>query len=149
MSDEAEQALVALILPDRELPADLAGAAPRETKLLARAATQMAEYFAGKRTEFDLPMSPRGTDFQRRVWAQLAKIPFGVTWSYGEVAARIGRPAASRAVGAANGQNPLAILLPCHRVIGSNGSLTGYGGGLPLKKWLLAHERGDGELFAR
>lgn len=108
--------------------------------MLALAARQLDEYFAGERREFDLPLAPRGTGFQERVWRALLAIPFGVTRSYGELARTIGRPSASRAVGAANGKNPIAIIVPCHRVIGANGTLTGYGGGLPIKRWLLEHE---------
>jgi methylated-DNA-[protein]-cysteine S-methyltransferase len=129
--------LVGLYLPDSEAP----GAQPRETAVLARAAAQVAEYFAGTRCEFDLSLEPEGTAFQRRVWRALLAIPFGTTRSYGEIARAIGRPAASRAVGAANGKNPIAIIVPCHRVIGASGDLTGYGGGLPIKRWLLDHER--------
>jgi len=101
------------------------------------------EYFAGRRTTFDLPLDPRGTDFQRSVWRALVEIPFGETTTYGVLARRIGKPDAVRAVGAANGANPLPIVVPCHRVIGSNGSLTGFGGGLPVKRWLLDHEAGQ------
>jgi methylated-DNA-[protein]-cysteine S-methyltransferase len=108
--------------------------------LLARARAQLEEYFAGARRDFDLPLAPRGTPFQRAVWRALSAIPFGVTRTYGEIAAVVGKPTASRAVGAANGQNPIAIVVPCHRVIGANGTLTGFGGGLPMKKWLLRHE---------
>lgn len=102
---------------------------------------QLAEYFAGERTEFDLPLRPAGTDFQRTVWKALIEIPYGETISYGEVAVRIGRPGASRAVGLANGRNPIAVIVPCHRVIGSTGVLTGYGGGLERKRLLLDLER--------
>lgn len=102
---------------------------------------QLDEYFAGQRHQFALPLSPHGTAFQMDVWTALRDIPYGQTTSYGELARQIKRPRAVRAVGAANGANPLAIIVPCHRVIGSNGSLTGYGGGLPAKKWLLAHEQ--------
>jgi methylated-DNA-[protein]-cysteine S-methyltransferase len=105
------------------------------------AATQLSAYFGGALTEFDLPLAPKGTDFQRKVWAGLRTIPFGQTVSYGELARRLGSPAASRAVGLANGRNPIAIVVPCHRVIGADGSLTGYGGGLDRKRFLLAHER--------
>jgi methylated-DNA-[protein]-cysteine S-methyltransferase len=112
-----------------------------ETPILARAATQLAEYFAGTRRTFDLPLAAAGTAFQQRVWQVLTTIPFGATWSYGELARAIGNPAASRAVGAANGKNPIGIIVPCHRVIGSNGTLTGYAGGLDMKQALLAHER--------
>jgi len=107
---------------------------------LPLAARQLAEYFAGRRRDFDLPLRLEGTDFQRRVWQALQEIPYGATWSYGEQAKRIGNPNASRAVGLANGRNPISILVPCHRVIGANGSLTGYGGGVERKRWLLAHE---------
>jgi methylated-DNA-[protein]-cysteine S-methyltransferase len=98
---------------------------------------QLAEYFAGERTEFDLPINPAGTTFQREVWAALQTIPYGEVRSYGEIAEQIGRPGASRAVGLANGRNPIAVLVPCHRVIGASGSLTGYGGGLHRKRLLL------------
>lgn len=108
--------------------------------MLVRAAAQLAEYFAGERAEFDIPLAPRGTGFQRLVWAALEQIPFGETRSYGELAAGLGRPSASRAVGAANGKNPISILVPCHRVIAGSGALTGYAGGLAAKRWLLAHE---------
>jgi methylated-DNA-[protein]-cysteine S-methyltransferase len=101
---------------------------------------QLAEYFAGTRSDFDVPLSSTGTDFQQTVWSELRRIPFGVTISYGELAKRIDNPAAVRAVGLANGRNPISIIVPCHRVIGANGSLTGYGGGLPAKEWLLRHE---------
>lgn len=109
---------------------------------------QLAEYFAGERTAFDLPLHLEGTDFQRRVWAALRDIPYGETWSYGQLAAHIGSPGASRAVGLANGRNPVAIVVPCHRVVGADGKLTGYGGGLERKQLLLDLERGrDGQLF--
>jgi methylated-DNA-[protein]-cysteine S-methyltransferase len=105
------------------------------------AADQLAEYFGGSRTEFDLPLAPRGTPFQLAVWAELTRIPYGVTASYGAVAAALGKSLlASRAVGLANGRNPISIIVPCHRVIGADGSLTGYGGGLDRKEWLLRHE---------
>ena len=107
---------------------------------LAAAIEQLQEYFAGTRRRFDLPLQLQGTEFQQRVWRELTEIPYGETWSYGQLAKRIGMPGASRAVGLANGRNPLSILVPCHRVIGANGSLTGYGGGLERKQWLLAHE---------
>lgn len=101
---------------------------------------QLDAYFAGTRRTFELPLAPEGTPFQRTVWAMLAKIPWGATWSYGQLAKAIGQPAAVRAVGAANGRNPLPIVLPCHRVIGSDGKLTGFGGGLPTKEALLRLE---------
>ena len=107
---------------------------------LSAAIRQLTEYFAGSRREFELPLRMQGTAFQQRVWRQLTEIPYGATWSYGELARRIDNPTASRAVGLANGRNPISILVPCHRVIGADGSLTGYGGGLDRKRWLLAHE---------
>jgi methylated-DNA-[protein]-cysteine S-methyltransferase len=112
------------------------------------ARTQLAEYFAGNRTSFDLPLHAHGTDFQAKVWRALCDIPYGETASYGETAQAIGSPTASRAVGLANGQNPISIIVPCHRVIGANGSLTGYGGGLDAKRWLLSHEATHAGLFA-
>ncbi len=108
--------------------------------LLVAARAQLLDYLAGKRTTFDLPLCPRGTAFQCEVWQTLAQIPFGETWTYAQLAARIGKPSAMRAVGAANGRNPLPIVLPCHRVIGADGSLTGFGGGLPTKLALLRLE---------
>jgi methylated-DNA-[protein]-cysteine S-methyltransferase len=102
---------------------------------------QLRAYFAGELENFDLPLAPQGTPFQLIVWKQLCEIPYGETISYGELAGRIGNPKASRAVGLANGSNPIPIVIPCHRVIGSNGKLTGYGGGLPIKEKLLALER--------
>lgn len=106
----------------------------------AEAMKQLDAYFAGTLTRFDLPLAMRGSDFQKRVWAELGTIPFGATISYGELARRIGNQNASRAVGLANGRNPISIIVPCHRVIGANGKLTGYGGGLPRKAALLAFE---------
>jgi methylated-DNA-[protein]-cysteine S-methyltransferase len=115
---------------------------PRDRELLERTREQLDRYFAGELTAFDLPLDPAGTPFQRQVWDQLLRIPIGETISYGELARRVGRPGSARAVGAANGQNPISIVIPCHRVIGSDGKLTGYGGGLPRKAWLLDHEAG-------
>lgn len=109
---------------------------------------QLAAYFRGELTRFDLPLAPVGTPWQRRVWAGLGEIPYGETISYGELARHIGSPGAARAVGLANGRNPIGIVVPCHRVIGADGRLTGYGGGLPRKELLLALERGHGSLFA-
>lgn len=102
---------------------------------------QLQAYFAGELETFDLPLAPQGTPFQLSVWNRLCEIPYGETISYGELARRLGNPNASRAVGLANGSNPIPIVIPCHRVIGSNGKLTGYGGGLPIKEKLLALER--------
>ncbi|HEX4226173.1 MAG TPA: methylated-DNA--[protein]-cysteine S-methyltransferase [Pseudonocardiaceae bacterium] len=107
---------------------------------------QLAEYFAGERTDFDLPLAMAGTEFQRTVWAALREIPYGETISYGQLADRIGKPNASRAVGLANGRNPIGIIVPCHRVVGSTGDLTGYGGGIERKRSLLAFEKGAGQL---
>jgi len=121
-------------------------AVPGRSHALELTADQLAEYFAGKRREFDLPLAPRGTGFQEKVWRALLAIPFGETRSYGEIAKAIGRPSASRAVGAANGRNPISIIIPCHRVIGSTGELTGYGGGMDNKRWLLDHERAQRSL---
>ena len=107
---------------------------------LEPALRQLEEYFEGKRVDFDLKLAATGTDFQQQVWRELQEIPFGRTISYGDLAGKLGRPTASRAVGAANGRNPIPIVVPCHRVIGKDGSLTGYAGGMPTKKWLLVHE---------
>jgi len=104
-------------------------------------AAELTHYFAGELREFKTPLDPAGTDFQRRVWDELLKVPFGQTRTYAQIAAAIGRPAAVRAVARANATNPIAIVIPCHRVIGSDGTLTGYGGGLERKAWLLDHER--------
>lgn len=109
--------------------------------VLSTAKRELAEYFAGERTSFDVPLRPAGTEFQSRVWRQLQQIPYGSSCSYGELARAIGRPTACRAVGAANGQNPLCIVVPCHRVIGQNGKLTGFAGGLKAKSHLLTLER--------
>ena len=110
------------------------------TPLLEEAARQLEEYFAGRRRDFDLPLAPAGTTFQREVWAALREIPYGRTCSYGDVARAVGRPAACRAVGMANHRNPLPIVIPCHRVVGASGALTGYAGGVEVKEALLALE---------
>jgi methylated-DNA-[protein]-cysteine S-methyltransferase len=112
-----------------------------DPKPLKKTMQQLRAYFAGELENFDLPLAPQGTTFQRNVWQKLCDISFGETISYGELAKRVGNPKASRAVGLANGQNPIPIIIPCHRVIGSNGKLTGYGGGLPIKEKLLALEQ--------
>ncbi len=109
--------------------------------LFLRARAQLAEYFAGERRTFDLPLNPQGTEFQLRVWRVLRQIPYGETLSYGEQAKQIGAPKSARAVGGANGRNPLSILVPCHRVVGSNGDLTGFGGGIDRKRFLLDLEK--------
>lgn len=116
--------------------------------VLADARRQLAEYFAGERREFDLPLAPAGTAFQQAVWMKLREIPYGTTTSYCAIAQRLGQPTASRAVGAANGRNPLGIIVPCHRVVGSAGSLTGYAGGLERKQALLALEQGQQTLLS-
>jgi len=112
----------------------------RDRSPTRQAREQLLQYFAGEIKTFELAISFDGTEFQQRTWNQLASIPYGKTWSYSDLAIRVGSPKAVRAVGSANGRNPIPIVLPCHRVIGSNGSLTGFGGGLPIKKWLLEHE---------
>jgi methylated-DNA-[protein]-cysteine S-methyltransferase len=112
----------------------------RDDAMLAGARAQLAAWFAGTRRDFELPIAPQGTPFQLRVWALLAEIPWGHTTTYGALATKLGKPGSARAVGAANGANPLPIVLPCHRVFGADGSLTGFGGGLAAKRWLLAHE---------
>ncbi len=108
---------------------------------LGRVENQLGEYFVGERTDFDVTLDPRGTEFQLSVWASLREIPYGVTSSYGQQARSINRPRAVRAVAAANGRNPISIIVPCHRVVGADGSLTGFAGGLDAKAWLLEHER--------
>lgn len=118
-----------------------------DSVVLKEAERQLAEYFAGERTEFELPLEPDGTPFQRRVWSALCEIPYGETISYGELARRIGQPTASRAVGLANGKNPISIVVPCHRVIGSSGRLVGYGGGLDRKQTLLELEQARDRLL--
>ena len=113
----------------------------RDDRVFDSVRAQLTEYFAGERTSFDVPLDLRGTEFQRTVWDALLRVPFGHTTTYGEIARRISKPAAVRAVGAANGRNPVSIIVPCHRVVGSNGSLVGYGWGVERKAFLLDHER--------
>ena len=135
----SDKGLVAILWPN-ERPGRVPLAPTAEDAahpVLTRAAAQVADYFAGKLRVFDVPLDFRGTDFQRSVWQALLTIPYGETRSYGEIARQIGRPAASRAVGAANGRNPVSIIAPCHRVIGSGGALTGFAGGLAAKRMLL------------
>jgi methylated-DNA-[protein]-cysteine S-methyltransferase len=136
-----DQGLCLVEFPDSRHPAT-SGADWREGShpLIDRARQQLADYFDGVRQTFDLPLAPRGTDFQRMVWNELSRIPYGQTISYAQLAGRIGKASAMRAVGAANGRNPLPIIVPCHRVIGADGSLTGFGGGLPTKQFLLRLE---------
>ena len=128
----------------RHAPVDLGDDVPldRAPQVLRDAATQLEEYFRGERQEFDVPVAATGTDFQHRVWALLRTILYGQIWSYGQLAAALGQPGASRAVGLANGRNPVSIVVPCHRVVGSTGAITGYGGGVARKQQLLDLERG-------
>jgi methylated-DNA-[protein]-cysteine S-methyltransferase len=123
------------------LPAESLGERDESVPLFVEAARQLTAYFAGRLIDFEVPVRLHGTPFQRRVWAALVDIPYGDTISYGELAARIGQPTAARAVGLANGRNPVAVIVPCHRVVGSTGSLVGYGGGLDRKRYLLRLEQ--------
>jgi methylated-DNA-[protein]-cysteine S-methyltransferase len=140
---DPDGAITSLHLPNH--PPDTTGW-ERDDALLAEPRRQLTEYFAGERTTFDLPLRPTGAPFQLRVWDALQRIPYGETTSYGEIAGEIGHPGSARAVGAANGRNPIAIVVPCHRVIGADGSLTGYGGGLECKRALLDLEVGRSAL---
>ena len=112
-----------------------------ETELILNCKIQLEEYFAGNRKQFDLPLAPKGTDFQKRVWKALTDIPYGETRTYGEIAAAVGSPKAARAVGMANNKNPIGIIVPCHRVVGADGKLVGYAGGMEKKEWLLNLEQ--------
>ncbi|MCW2967360.1 MAG: methylated-DNA--[protein]-cysteine S-methyltransferase [Solirubrobacteraceae bacterium] len=134
------EALCGLWMQDGSRPRTPAPSWRREPAAFAEAAAQLEQYFARERTTFELPLAMEGTEFQRRVWAALREIPYGQTRSYGELAAQLGQPAAARAVGLANGSNPISVIVPCHRVIGADGSLTGFGGGLPRKRALLELE---------
>ena len=139
----SEHGLAAILWPDDRpgrVRLDIADEVP-DHPVLQETERQLAEYFAGRRTEFDLPLDPVGTVFQQAAWMALRTIPYGETVSYGEQARRLGHAGKARAIGAANGSNPLPVIVPCHRVIGSDGSLTGFGGGLERKAWLLHHER--------
>ncbi len=131
-----QEEIVALNFVDQPQPGDV-----ELPEVLKECVKQLGEYFNGQRKTFSVNLGFQGTEFQNTVWRRLVKIPYGQTLSYGEFAAAIGKPAACRAVGNANGKNPISIIVPCHRLIGSNGSLTGYGGGLWRKEWLLKHER--------
>lgn len=143
-------ALVGIYFDHHRHPPTTIGQPAQDDPLLARTATQLGEFFAGDRRDFDLPLAASGTKFQQQVWDELKRIPFGARQTYGEIAQRLGRPGASRAVGAANGRNPLSIVVPCHRVVGASGALTGYAGGEEAKRWLLEHESAlaPGPLFA-
>jgi methylated-DNA-[protein]-cysteine S-methyltransferase len=135
-----EGGITGLDLPKARYPRRIQDDWERDDAAFGDVRTQLSEYFAGTRQQFDLPLNARGNAFQHEVWQALSEIPYGETTSYGKVAASIGHPDGARAVGVANGQNPIPIVVPCHRVIGADGSLTGYGGGLPAKRWLLDHE---------
>lgn len=144
MLEEEDGALVRVAF-EREIPADLLGQtgdlSQQSCEVLEQAARQLEEYFAGRRKVFDLPLAPEGTEFQQRVWKALREIPYGETRSYGQIAAAVGNPKASRAVGMANHRNPISIIVPCHRVIGADGRLVGFGGGLGVKEALLQLEK--------
>jgi methylated-DNA-[protein]-cysteine S-methyltransferase len=127
-------------------PARIAPQWRRSATPFAGVRAQLREYFAGERVAFDVPLAMRGSGFELKVWSALVDIPYGQTASYGEIAARVGQPSAARAVGLANGRNPIAVIVPCHRVIGADGTLTGYGGGLERKQLLLELEHGQGRL---
>lgn len=142
----SEDGLVALYFEMRRHPPTMTDWVPMlagsgAALVLGTAHRQLDEYFAGARTTFDVALAPQGTGFQRQVWNALRRIPYGETSTYGAMAAALGAPNASRAVGAANGRNPVSIIVPCHRLVGSNGALTGFGGGVERKRWLLDHER--------
>lgn len=134
-------ALVGLYTPKHGVARPAGASAMADIAPFRRVIAELDAYFAGELSVFDLPLSFAGTQFQNAVWTELSTIAYGVTISYRELAIRIGNPRAVRAVGAANGQNPISIIVPCHRVVGSNGDLVGYGGGLDCKRWLLGHER--------
>jgi len=136
-----EDKLIILGWTGEDMPEDaILCAGGQETPVLLRTKQQLDEYFAGTRREFDLPLAPAGTEFQRKVWDALCTIPWGETRSYGEIAAQVGNPKGSRAVGGANNRNPIAVVIPCHRVIGSSGKMVGYRGGLGIKEHLLKLE---------
>jgi methylated-DNA-[protein]-cysteine S-methyltransferase len=141
------RALHGLYMQEGRRPVRIAPNWQRSASAFTEVRTQLREYFAGERALFDTPLAMQGTPFERRVWRALQDIPYGETVSYGEIARRIGRPTAARAVGLANGRNPIAVIVPCHRVIGANGALTGYGGGLQRKRLLLELERGQTRLY--
>jgi methylated-DNA-[protein]-cysteine S-methyltransferase len=135
---ENDNAVSNVYFPDEIVPS---GMELKETELIKRAGEEINEYFSGKRSNFDIPLAPEGTEFQKSVWNVLKKIPYGKTFSYKQVAEAVGNPKASRAVGMANNRNPIPLFIPCHRVIGADGSLTGYRGGLEVKKKLLDLEK--------
>ena len=139
---EEDGAITHLLFSGERISAETAAGS---TELLRRAQKQLEEYFSGKRKDFDLPLNPAGTPFQKKVWQALREIPYAQTRSYKEIAEKIGCPKGMRAVGMANNRNPISIIVPCHRVIGANGKLVGYGGGLEVKDYLLRLERGIGK----
>jgi methylated-DNA-[protein]-cysteine S-methyltransferase len=143
-----EVGITGLYLPTGKHPVSVHPDWERDDNAFDDLRAQLDEYFAGTRQEFDLPLHASGTAFQKKVWSALVDIPYGETTSYGKTAAAVGVPDAARAVGLANGQNPISIVVPCHRVVGADGSLTGYGGGLDAKRWLLSHEASHAGLFA-
>lgn len=136
-----EGALTGIYLENHKGAPALIASEREDLPVLLAARRQLEEYFAGERVAFELPLEPEGTPFQQTVWRALREIPLGVTWSYAELARQVGRAGAARAVGSANGKNPLSIVVPCHRVVGADGSLTGYAGGVNAKRWLLEHEQ--------
>jgi methylated-DNA-[protein]-cysteine S-methyltransferase len=137
-----DHALLGLEFADSHRATGVEASWQRDDSAFGQVSEQLRAYFAGALTRFDLTLETGGTPFQRRVWDALQAIPYGTTSTYGALAAKIGEPRAVRAVGAANGRNPISIIVPCHRLVGADGSLTGYGGGLDRKRWLLEHERG-------
>ncbi len=143
-----EHALRGLYMEQGRQPKGIVSSLRRSSAPFTAVRRQLGEYFAGQRRSFEVALELRGTPFQRRVWSALAEIPYGETVSYGELAHRLGDPSAVRAVGLANGRNPISVIVPCHRVIGANGDLTGYGGGLERKRLLLELEHGQGSLWA-
>jgi methylated-DNA-[protein]-cysteine S-methyltransferase len=145
LSDDG-RSLSGLYMQDGRKPRTIGADWVSSSAPFAEVKRQLEEYFAGARTSFDVPLAPRGAPFEREVWHALEEIPYGETVSYGEIAHRVGQPTAARAVGLANGRNPISVIVPCHRVIGADGSLTGYGGGLERKRLLLELESGQGRL---
>lgn len=143
LTTDGEQLTGVWFSEHRHAPPDLGSEVPEADAppVLIEAARQLREYFAGTRTGFELPLSGAGTTFQQRVWSALTRIPYGTTWSYGQLADEVGSPGAARAVGMANGRNPISIIVPCHRVVGASGAITGYGGGVARKQVLLDLER--------
>lgn len=135
------KALTGLYPATHRAPPDAAARGPADEAFFTGVRDQLLEYFAGRLRQFEVALAPVGSAFQQQVWAALRDIPFGATWSYGELASRLGLPRAARAVGLAVGRNPVSLVVPCHRVVGARGQLTGYAGGLPAKKWLLSHEQ--------